>query len=248
MRRVHDLREIVNAILYVCRTGIPWEYVPHDFPPYKTVYDYYAKWEADGTTEVLHDLLRQQVREANGRAATASAAIIDSQSVKTSCNVRESSQGIDAGKKIKGRKRHIATDVLGLLLVTIVTAASVQDSVGGEQLLDQLADRHPNVSMVWADGGYNNTVIRHGAQQGIQVEVVKRPTTKGFHVLPRRWIVERTLGWLMQNRRLVRDYEALPQRSRTMIHWAMANKMSRDLAGESTQTWRNELLKTDITI
>jgi transposase len=244
--RVHDLREIVNAILYVCRTGIPWEYLPHDFPPCKTVYDYYAKWETDGTTETLHDLLRQRVRVANGRAATPTAAIIDSQSVKTSCNVGETSQGIDAGKKIKGRKRHIATDALGLLLVAIVTAASVQDSLGGQHVLDQLADLHPNVSTAWVDGGYNNTVIRHGAQRGIRVEVVKRPSAKGFHVLPRRWIVERTLGWLMQNRRLVRDYETLPQRSRTMIHWAMANKMSRELTGESTQTWRLESLKPDI--
>jgi transposase len=182
-----------------------------------------------------------------GRAATPTAAIIDSQSVKTSCNVSETSQGIDAGKKIKGRKRHIATDVLGLLLVAIVTAASVQDSVGGQQVLDHLAAAQPTVSTAWVDGGYNNTVIRHGAQHGIRVEVVKRPTGKGFHVLPRRWVVERTLGWLMQHRRLVRDYEALPQRSSTMIHWAMANKMSRELTGESAQTWRPELPKTDIT-
>ena len=243
--RVHDLREIVNAILYVCRTGIAWAYLPHDFPPYKTVYDYYAKWEVDGTTEVLHDLLRQQVRFAQGRAATPTAAIIDSQSVKTSCNVGESSQGIDAGKKIKGRKRHIATDVLGLLLVVIVTAASVQDSAGGQQVLDHLAAAHPGVSLTWVDGGYNTTVIRHGAQRGIRVDVVKRTAVKGFHVLPRRWVVERTLGWLMQYRRLVRDYEALPQRSRAMILWAMTNKMSRTLAGESTQTWRIDPLKAD---
>ena len=183
---MHDLREIVNAILYVCRTGIAWEYLPHDFPPYKTVYDYYAKWEADGTTETLHDLLRQQVRVVRGRARTPTAAIIDSQSVKTSCNVAETSQGIDAGKKIKGRKRHIATDALGLLLVAIVTAASVQDSAGGHQVLDQLADRHPRISKVWVDGGYNNTVIRHGARNNMHVEVIKRPTSKGFHVLPRR--------------------------------------------------------------
>lgn len=244
--RVHDLREIVNAILYVCRTGIAWEYLPHDFPPYKTVYDYYAKWEADGTTEALHDLLRNRVRVARGRAEVPTAAVIDSQSVKTSCNVSESSQGIDAGKKIKGRKRHIATDVLGLLLVVIVTAASVQDSAGGQQVLDQLSAAHPSVSTTWVDGGYNNTVIRHGAQQGIHVEVVKRPTTKGFHVLPRRWVVERTLGWLMLHRRLARDYEALPHRSRAMVHWAMTNIMSRTLAGESTQTWRIESPKSNI--
>jgi transposase len=244
--RVHDLREIVNAILYVCRTGIAWAYLPHDFPPYQTVYDYYAKWEVDGTTETVHDLLRQRVRVGKGRAATPTAAIIDSQSVKTSCNVAESSQGIDAGKKIKGRKRHIATDALGLLLVVIVTAASVQDSAGGQQVLDHVAAAHSSVSLAWVDGGYNNAVVRHGIQRGIRVEVVKRTAVKGFHVLPRRWVVERSLGWLMQYRRLVRDYEALPRRSRTMIFWAMTNKMSRSLVGESTQTWRNDLLKTDI--
>lgn len=242
------LREIVNAILYVCRTGIAWEYLPHDFPPYKTVYDYFAKWEADGTTETLHDLLRDRVRIRKGRAAAPTAAIIDSQSVKTSCNVSEPSQGIDAAKKIKGRKRHITTDVLGLLLVVIITAASVQDSVGGQQVLDHLAATHPSVSAAWVDGGYNNTVIRHGARQGIHVEVVKRAPVKGFHVLPRRWVVERSLGWLMQHRRLARDYEALPQRSRTMVHWAMSNIMSRTLTEESTRTWRNDLPKTDTSV
>ncbi|WP_420803674.1 IS5 family transposase [Saccharothrix deserti] len=245
--RVHDLREIANAILYVCRTGIAWAYLPHDFPPHKTVYDYYAKWEADGTAEALHDLLRDQVRVANGRSAAPTAAILDSQSVKTSCNVNESSQGIDAGKKIKGRKRHIATDVLGLLLAVVVTAASVQDSAAGKELLDHLAVAHPGVSMAWVDGGYKDEVVRHGVRLGIRVEVVKRIAATGFHVLPRRWVVERTLGWLMQHRRLVRDYETLPQRSRTMVHWAMTNIMSRVLTGESTQTWQNDLLKPDRT-
>ncbi|WP_199443577.1 IS5 family transposase [Umezawaea beigongshangensis] len=244
--RVHDLREIVNAILYVYRTGIAWAYLPHDFPPYKTVYDYYAKWEADGTAEALHDLLRDRGRVASGRMVTPTAAILDSQSVKTSCNVNESSQGIDAGKKIKGRKRHIAIDVLGLLLAVIVTGPSVQDSPAGRQLLDHLAVAHPTVSTAWVDGGYKDEVLRHGATPGIRVEVVKRIAATGFHVLPRRWVVERTLGWLMQHRRLARDYETLPQRSRTMVHWAMTNIMSRVLTGESTQTWRNDLRKTDM--
>jgi transposase len=168
-------------------------------------------------------------------APAPSAAISDSQSVKTSCNVAETSQGIDAGKKIKGRKRHIATDVLGLVLVTIATAASVRDSRGGQKVLDQLTTTRPSVSAAWVDGGYNNTVLRRGARHGICVEVVKRPAIKGFHVLPRRWVVERTLGWLMQHRRLVRDYETLLQRSRAMIRWVMANTVSRVLAGESTQ-------------
>ncbi len=115
------------------------EYLPHDFPPYKTVYDYYAKWETDGTTEALHNLLQDRVRVASGRSATPTAAILDSQSVKTSCNINESDQGIDANKKIKGRKPHITTDVLGLLLAVVVTAASVQDSTGGKEILDRLA-------------------------------------------------------------------------------------------------------------
>ncbi|MCX4918990.1 IS5 family transposase [Streptomyces sp. NBC_00687] len=216
--RVHDLREIVNAILYVNRTGIPWEYLPHDFPPYKTVYDYFAKWEVDGTTQRVHDLLRDKARRAQGRPAAPSAAVIDAQSVKTSADVAEVSQGIDAGKKIKGRKRHVATDTLGLVLAVIVTAASVHDSTGGKRLLDELATSHPSATKVWADGGYQNSVFQHGASKGIDVEVVKRSTAKGFQPQKKRWVIERTFGWLMQNRRLVRDYEALPQRSRTMVH------------------------------
>jgi transposase len=235
---VHDLREIVNAILYVARTGMAWEYLPHDFPPAKTVYDYYAKWEKDGTTARIHDLLRSRVREALGRDAEPSAAVLDAQSVQTSCNVRGSEQGIDAAKKIKGRKRHIATDTLGLLLAVVVTAASVSDSAAGKGLLSTLAAEHPTIDKVWVDGGYQNTVLRHGAGLGINVERVPRRAEKGFHVLPRRWVVERTFGWLMQHRRLARDYEALPQRSATMIHWAMANTIMLRLTGESTQAWQ----------
>ncbi|MGQ4400115.1 IS5 family transposase [Streptomyces hayashii] len=241
--RVHDLREIVNAILYVNRTGIPWEYLPHDFPPYKTVYDYYAKWEADGTTQQVHDLLRDKTRRFHGRRAEPTAGVVDAQSVKTSANVAESNQGIDAGKKIKGRKRHLITDTLGLVLAVLVTAANVHDTTGGKLLLDDLATAHPSVSKVWADGGYQNSIFNHGAALGIDVEVVQRPRAKGFEPLPKRWVIERTFGWLMQHRRLARDYEALPQRSRTMIHWAMANKMSRELTGKSTPTWR---IETDI--
>ncbi|MGA5097089.1 IS5 family transposase [Streptomyces lavendulocolor] len=148
--RVHDLREIVNAILYVNRTGIPWEYLPHDFPPFKTVYDYYATWEADGTTEQVHDLLRDRTRRANARTVEPSAAVVDAQSVKTSGNVAEASQGIDAGKKIKGRKRHLITDTLDLVLIVLVTAASVHDSAGRKQALTELAAAHPSVTKVWA--------------------------------------------------------------------------------------------------
>jgi len=243
---VHDLREIVNAILYVNRTGIAWEYLPHDFPPCKPVYDYSAKWQADGTTEAIHEELRRRVRRAAGRGEDPSAAILDAQSIRTSGNVPESSQGIDAAKKIKGRKRHIATDTLGLLLVLLVTAASVQDTTGGRDVVSELAARHPGVVTAWADSGYKRSVIETGAAHGIDVQVVsKDPGQKGFAPLPRRWAVERTFGWWMLHRRLARDYERLPERSRTMIHWAMIDNMSRRLTGESTQTWRDNPAETD---
>jgi transposase len=235
----HDLREIVNAIFYVNRTGIAWEYLPHDFPPYKTVYDYYAKWEKDGTAEAVHDLLRGKVREQAGRAAEPTAAIIDAQVVKASSNVAEGSQGYDAGKRAKGRKRHIAVDTLGLLLALVITAASVQDTNGGKEVTDELAVRHPPVTAGWVDGGYKTQFLEHAAEAGINFQVVQKPDgQKGFAVLPRRWVVERTFGWLVLHRRLVRDYETLPERSATMIYWALIDNMSRRLSGETTQTWR----------
>jgi len=242
---VHDLREIVNAILYVNRAGCAWQLLPHDFPPHKTVYDYYAKWEKDGTAEAIHDLLRRRVRARAGRSPGPSAALVGAQSVKTSANVPETSQGIDAGKKIKGRKRHIATDTLGLVLVVLVTAASVQDTAGGRAVLTELAARYPTVTKAWVDAGYHNSAAATGAAHGITVEVVRKdPARGGFHPLPRRWAIERTYGWLMLHRRLARDYEALPERSRAMIHWAMTDNMSRRLTGESTQTWRDTIVKT----
>jgi transposase len=219
---VHDLREIVNAILYVNRAGCAWQLLPHDFPPYKTVYDYYAKWEADGTTAQIHDLLRGKVREQAGRAAEPTAAIIDAQVVKTSSNVAEDSQGYDAGKRTKGRKRHIGIDTLGLLLALVITAASVQDTNGGKLVTEKLAADHPAVTAGWVDGGYKNGFLEHAAAAGIAFEVVtKQEGQKGFAPLPRRWTVERTFGWLVLHRRLVRDYETLPERSVAMIYWAM---------------------------
>jgi len=246
---VHELREIVNAILYVNRTGIGWDYLPHDFPPRSTVYGYYAQWQRDGTTAAIHEMLRGRVRRAAGRPVEPSAALVDAQSVRTSSNVPEASQGIDAGKKIKGRKRHIATDTLGLLLVVLVTAASVQDTTGGREVIDAVAAGHPGVTKAWVDAGYKRSVVERGAAAGIDVEVVsKEPGEKGFRPLPKRWAVERTFGWLVLHRRLVRDYETLPERSETMIHWALIDNMSRRLTGESTPTWRNDAPVPDITL
>jgi len=236
---VHDLREIVNAILYLNRAGMAWAYLPHDFPPASTVYGYYAEWQKDGTTEKLHEMLRRRVRRDAGRSQEPTAALADAQSVKTSGNVPESSQGVDAGKLIKGRKRHIVTDTLGLLLVVMVTAASVQDTTGGRTLIETLADRHPSVTKAWVDSGYKKSVVEAGAARGVDVEVVsKEPGQKGFKPLPKRWAVERTFGWLMLHRRLVRDYETRPDRSESMIQWAMVDNMSRRVTGEVARTWR----------
>jgi transposase len=241
----HELREIVNAILYVARTGVQWDYLPHDFPPGKTVYDYFAKWDADGTAEEIHELLRVKVRRQAGRADEPTASIIDAQAVKTSVNVPETDQGVDVGKQIKGRKRHIATDTLGLLLAIVVTSAGIQDTNGGKDVIDALAANHPTVTRSWVDSGYKVKFAEHAAAAQITVEVVtKHPGQRGFKVLPRRWVAERTFGWFMQHRRLVRDYETLPQRSRTMIHWVMIGTMARRLTGETTPSWRDDQHKS----
>ena len=235
----HNLRDLLDAILYIDRTGIPWRYLPHDYPPWETVYAYFARWQKDGLFEQLNGLLRRLVRTAEGRRTEPTACIIDSQSVKTSTNVPAATQGIDAGKKIVGRKRSIITDTIGLLLAVLVTASSVQDGTAGQLLLTRITADHPTLLKAWADMGYKNTVVEHGASLGIDVEIVRRdPTTRGFVIQPRRWVVERTFGWLMNHRRLARDYEALPARSEAMIHLAMINLMTRRLTGEATPTWR----------
>ncbi|MEH0474965.1 IS5 family transposase [Streptomyces sp. B21-097] len=235
-----DLREIMNAILYVDRTGVQWRYLPHDFPHWNSVYGYFAKWQKDGIFAQLNGLLRELVREQEGRNAEPSACVIDAQSVKTSTSVPAASQGTDAGKKIVGRKRSIVTDTLGLLLAVLVTAASVQDSVAGTQLLDQVAAGHPGIRKVWVDGGYRQHLVEHAAALGIDMEITARkPGTRGFTPIPKRWAVERTYGWLMLHRRLARDYENLPARSEAMVHLAMADLMARRLTGETTISWRD---------
>jgi transposase len=236
----HDLRRIMEAVLYVDRTGIPWRYLPHDFPPWETVYGYFAAWQKDGVFDQLNGLLRRLVREAEGRDGEPSACVLDAQSIKTSANVPATGQGIDAGKKIAGRKRHIGVDTLGLLLAVLVTAASVSDNAGGIQVLSQISKAHPRVTKAWADSGYRIKAIEHGARLGIDVEVVHRdPAAKGFKVIPRRWVVERTFGWLMHHRRLSRDYETHPHRSEAMIKLAMVDLISRRLTRESTLNWRD---------
>ena len=228
------LREIINGILYVLRTGCQWRMMPHDLPPWQTVYYHHRKWRLDGLWEEINTVLREKMRQREGREATPSAAIVDAQSVKTTLVKGE--RGYDAGKKVNGRKRHIVVDTLGLLLLIIVTAGNVQDKPGGKQLLTQLRQRlHlPRLQLLWADGGYGGQpfVDWVKATFGWIWEVVKRNAdVKGFHVLPRRWVVERTFGWLNNYRRLSKEYEELSNTSETFIYIAMSHIMLRRLAG-----------------
>jgi transposase len=233
------LRDIFNAILYLNRTGIPWKYLPHDFPPHGTVYSYYAAWRDEGIFARLGYELTGLARVKEGREPEPTAAVIDTQSIKTSTNVPLTSQGTDAGKKIAGRKRGVITDALGLLLAVTATAASLSDNAIGIRLLSQAKNAYPTISKAWADTGFKNAAVEHGATIGIDVEVVPRNTqTRGFHVLKRRWVVERTLGWLMLHRRLARDYETLESSSEAMIHIASIDNLTRRITDETTPTWR----------
>ena len=234
-----DVREVFNALLYLNRTGIAWKYLPHDFPPHSTVYYYYAAWRDDGIFAQLDVELTALARAKEGRAAEPSAAIVDTQSVKTSTNPPLETQGADAAKLIVGRKRSIATDALGLLLAVIVCAASVSENNAGIRVPNQAKALHPTITKTWVDQGFKNRFVEHAATLGIDAEVVTRnPEATGFHVLKRRWVVERTIGWLMLHRRLARDYETLPESSEAMIHLAMIDNVSKRITGESTPTWR----------
>lgn len=227
------LREIINALLYLLRTGCQWRMLPHDLPPWQTVYYHHRKWRLNGTWEKINRLLRERVRQNAGREATPSAAIVDAQSVKTT--LVKGKRGYDAGKRVNGRKRHIVVDTMGLLLTVLVTVASVQDKPGGKLLLTQLQQRlqMPRLHLFWADGGYGGQPFTDWVKMtfGWIWQVVKRNTdVKGFHVLPRRWVVERTFGWLNNYRRLSKDYEELPNTSETFIYLGMSHIMLKRLA------------------
>jgi transposase len=228
----HPRRRIVEAILYVDQTGCSWRSLPHDFPPWDTVYWYFKRWNAEGTTDRIHDALRAAVRDAAGRDPMASAGIVDSQSVKGADTVGADSRGYDVGKKINGRKRHIVTDTLGLLIVVAVTTAGLQDRDGGRLVLDRAKMKMPSIVLVWADGGYAGKLVAFAQYYlHVLVEIVRRPTgQRTFEVLPRRWVIERTLSWMMRTRRLARDYERLPEHSEAFIKWSMIGLMTRRLA------------------
>jgi transposase len=231
--RTWPRRRIIEAILYLDRTGCAWRYLPADYPPWQTVYWYFAAWRDDGTLARLHAQLRTQVRITAGRTAQPTAAVIDSQSVRAADTVPRASRGWDAAKKVNGRKRHIAVDTAGLVLDVVITPASVQDRQGARPLLWNTRRACPRVRLIWADAGYTSKtgkLATWATTLKMTLAIVTRRNPHSFEVLPRRWVVERTFAWISKHRRTVRDYEHLPASHEAMILWAMTALMTRRLA------------------
>jgi len=231
----HCRRTVMDALRYVIHNGCVWRALPVDFPPWRTVYGYYRRWNASGVTIAVHDALRGQARQAAGREAEPTAAVIDSQSVRAAATAPKASRGWDNAKKVNGRKRHIAVDTTGLLLEVLITPASVQDRDGARPLLFNLKRARVRVRHAWADAGYTGKLLPWAKKWlKLDVEVVKRPQgSHTFEVLPRRWVVERTLAWVTSYRRCARDYERLPAHHEANIYWAMTILMTRRLTRPS---------------
>jgi putative transposase len=224
-----DMRLVVNAIFYVVVGGIQWRMLPREYPKWPTVYHYFRRWRDDGTWQRIHDTVRAQLRRYAGRHKHPTAGCLDSQSVKKAA--RPGVCGYDAGKQITGRKRHVLVDTLGLLVTVVVTAASVQDRDGARLVLHRLGGAGKKLRRIWVDGGYRGSLLAWAwSHCHLILQVVLRSEEqRGFRVLPRRWVVERTFAWLMQHRRLVRDYEETTASSEALIYIAMTRLMLRRL-------------------